>query len=221
MKLMHIAVGAVAIIGSSLSLNVTAHALWLEGDGSNTAAAKLYFGEYAENLRERSPGRLDSIIEPLITVMDAKGEGRQVVARREGNHFAIPGGGTVLVQALRQPVREQSIREPQGEAIPAQRRFLYARLGKSGSLPLDIHHGGDVLRLSFMGKPVAKAEIIVIAPNGWEKHLHTDEKGEAAFSLPEPGLYVIEAVHHLNKPGEFEGKPYTVEVHRMTLSLYK
>src|SRR6476620_2927745 len=122
MKLMHIAVGAVAIIGSSLSLNVTAHALWLEGDGSNTAAAKLYFGEYAANLRERSPGRLDSIIEPLITVMDAKGEGRQVTARREGNHFAIPGGGTVLVQALRQPVREQSIREPQGETVPAQRR---------------------------------------------------------------------------------------------------
>jgi uncharacterized GH25 family protein len=220
MKFLNVAATAVVIVGSSFSLNVAAHALWLEGGGSNTANAggtKLYFGEYAENLREPSPGRLDSIIEPAVTVLDSKGEAKQVTARREGNHFAIPGGGAVLVQALRHPVRE-----PQGEkSFPPQRRFLYARLGKGGSLPLDIHNNGDMLGLSFLGKPVAKAEVIVIAPDGWEKHLRTDEKGEVAFSLPEPGLYVIEVTHEFEKPGEFEGKPYTVEVHRTTLSLYK
>ncbi len=218
MKLTHIAVTAAAIIGSSLSLNVAAHALWLEGD---TAATRLYFGEYAENLRESSPGRLDNIIEPAVTVIDAAGEGKPAEARRENNHFAITGGATVLVQALKQPVREQSVRESGEISNPAQRRFLYARLGKGGSLPLDIQNNGNLLRLSFMGKPVAKAEIVVIAPNGWEKHLRTDEKGETAFSLPEPGLYVIEATHELSKTGEFGGKPYTVEVHRATLSLYK
>ena len=217
MKLTHIAITAAAIIGSSLSFNVAAHALWLESDSANAAATKLYFGEYAENLREPSPGRLDSIIEPAVTVINAAGEGRPAEAHRENNHFAINGGATVLVQALKQPVRE-----PQGEIPnPAQRRFLYARLGKGGSLPLDIHNNGNLLRLSFMGKPVAKVEIIVIAPSGWEKHLRTDEKGETTFSLPEPGVYVIEATHELNKPGEFGGKAYTVEVHRATLSLYK
>lgn len=220
MKLTQLAATAAVIAGSLLNQGAWAHALWLEGAGpgaSSTAGTKLYFGEYAENLREPSPGRLDSIIEPTVTVVDAKGEAKQVAARREGNHFAISGTGTVLVQALKQPIREPQAEKPG----PAQRRFLYARLGKGGSLPLDIHNDGDKLRLSFSGKPVAKAEVIVIAPNGWEKHLKTDDNGETVFSLPEPGLYVIEVTHELNKPGEFEGKPYTMEVHRTTLSLYK
>lgn len=221
MKLMHIAATAAAIAGALLSLNVSAHALWLEGGSASAAPTKLYFGEYAENLREPSPGRLDSIIEPTVTVIDAAGEGRPAEARREINHFAITSGATVLVQALKQPVREQSVRESGEISNPAQRRFLYARLGKGGSLPLDIQNEGSLLRLSFLGKPVAKAEIVVIAPSGWEKHLRTDEKGEARFSLPEQGLYVVEATHELSKPGEFGGKAYTVEVHRTTLSLYK
>ena len=224
MKLSHTDAIPAILVSSLLSLNAAAHALWLESGSSGTpgTTTKLYFGEYAENLREPSPGRLDSIIEPAVSVIDSKGQERPAEARRENNHFTINGGPTVLVQALKQPVREQTVREPQGEILnPAQRRFLYARVGKGGTLPLDIHNDGNLLRLSFLGKPVAKGKIIVIAPNGWEKHLSTDEKGETPFSLPEPGLYVIEATHELSKSGEFGGKPYTVEVHRATLSLYR
>lgn len=220
MKLTHIIpASTAAIVGSLLSFNVAAHALWLERDAG---AIRLYFGEYAENLRETSPGRLDSIVDPKVTVMNAKGAEKPVEVSRENNYFAIPGGGeaengAVLAQALK-----QSIREPQGEIpSPTYRRFLYARLGKGGSLPLDIQDSGNMLRLTYMGKPVPKAEVVVIAPNGWEKHLRTDEKGEAAFTLLEPGVYVVEAKYEMNKPGEFEGKAYTVESHKVTLSLQK
>ncbi|SEP23717.1 DUF4198 domain-containing protein [Nitrosovibrio sp. Nv6] len=219
MKLRHIIhVSSMVIVGALLSFNVAAHALWLEGDN---AATKLYFGEYPENVRETSPGRLDSIIAPRVALIDKNGVEKLVEASRQSNYFSIPlgatVGATVLVQALK-----QSIREPQGEIpSPTYRRFLYARLGKGGSLPLDIQDTGNVLRLTFMGKPVPKAEIVVIAPNGWEKHLRTDEKGEATFTLLEPGLYVVEAKYEMNKPGEFEGKAYAIESHKATLSLYK
>ena len=207
-----------AIIVSLLSFNVAAHALWLERD---SAATKLYFGEYAENLRETSPGRLDSIVDPRVTVIDAKGAEKQVEPVRKDNHFAIPpvDGAeiAVLAQALKQPIRE-----PQGEIpSPTYRRFLYTRLGKGGSLPLDLQDNGNQLRLTYLGKPVPKAEVVIIAPNGWEKHLRTDENGEATFTMLDPGLYVIEAKYEMNKPGEFEGKAYTVESHKVTLSLYK
>ena len=72
-----------------------------------------------------------------------------------------------------------------------------------------------------MGKPLAKAEIILIAPNGWEKPLHTDENGETNFPLLGPGLYVAEAQHKENHPGEFEGKAYSSENHTVTLSFSK
>ena len=88
-------------------------------------------------------------------------------------------------------------------------------------MPLDIENNGNLLRLSFKGKPLARTEIVIIAPSGWEKHLRTDEKGEVSFSLPESGLYVVEAKYELRNPGEFEGKAYVVESHRVTLSLYK
>lgn len=202
----------IAIISGVLSFNASAHALWLEGD---TSAAKLYFGEYNENLREPSPGRLDSIIDPAVTVIDPAGREKSANAIRGSDHFALPSGATVLVQALKQPVSE-----PRGEK-PAQKRFYYARLGKGGSLPLDIQNSGELLHLTFMGKPVAKVEIVIVAPSGWEKHLRTDDNGETSFSLPEAGLYVIEAKYELNKPGEFEGKAYAIENHRGTLSLYK
>lgn len=97
----------VAIMSGLLSLNAAAHSLWLEGD---TTASKLYFGEYDENLRETSPGRLDSIIAPMATVIDATGTEKSVNVSRSTDHFDIPGGTVVLVQALKQPVRE-----PQGE----------------------------------------------------------------------------------------------------------
>lgn len=214
MKFASIVSGAAALLGCVLSLNAGAHALWLE---SGTPANKLYFGEYAENLRETSPGRLDSIVEPEATIIDQAGTAKTISPSRENTHFSLPVGAAVLVQARRQPIRE-----PQGGApAPVQRRFLYARLGDGGSLPLDLKGHGNILRLTFMGEPVSKAEIVVIAPSGWEKHLRTDEKGEAYFSPPEPGLYVVEAKHELNKPGEFEGKAYAIESHKVTLSLYK
>ena len=205
----------IAVISGFLSLNAAAHSLWLESD---TVTSKLYFGEYDENLRETSPGRLDSIIAPIATVIDATGTERSVNASRSDNHFDIPGGTAVLVQALKQPVRE-----PQAESsTPAQKRFYYARLGKGDSLPLDIQQpSANLLRLSFMGTPLAKTEIVLTAPSGWQKHLRTDENGEAGFSLPEPGLYVAEARHTLNNPGVFEGKAYAIEIHIVTLSLYQ
>ena len=209
---------AVAILSGLLSFNVAAHALWLESDQDEKGASKLYFGEYAEDKRETSPGKLDNIVEPLVVLIDAGGAEKLVDASRENNYFAIPSGGaTVLVQALKQPIRE-----PQGEnPAPVQRRFLYARLGNGGSLPLDIHSSGNLLRLSFPGKPVPKAEVIIIAPNGWEKHLHTDEKGEVPLTVLEPGLYVVEAKHELINPGNFEGKAYAIESHKVTFSIYR
>ncbi|CAH1904998.1 hypothetical protein NTGHW29_420048 [Candidatus Nitrotoga sp. HW29] len=43
-------------------------------------------------------------------------------------------------------------------------------------MPLDIQQNANKLRLTFMGKPLAKAEITLIAPNGWEKPLQYRRK---------------------------------------------
>ena len=47
-----------AIAALSFAGSASAHHLWLEADGQG---ARLYFGEFDENLREASPGLLDRL----------------------------------------------------------------------------------------------------------------------------------------------------------------
>ena len=98
MKIASFVSGTAALFSCALSLNAGAHALWLE---SGTPASKLYFGEYAENLRETSPGRLDSIVEPDATIIDQAGTAKAISPSRENTHFSLPAGATVLIQARR------------------------------------------------------------------------------------------------------------------------
>lgn len=206
----------IAVLCALFSTHAIARALWLEGDVLDSVHSKLYFGEYGENQRESSPGELDNIISPSVSVIDANGVEKTVTAELSTNHFTIPSGKTILVQALKQPVYEEL-----GNHSGAVKPYFYARQGNGGSLPLDIQQNGNKLQLSFMGKPLVKADLVIIAPNGWEKRLRTDENGEATFSLPGLGLYVVLANYQHDQSGEFEGKAYARERHTVTLSLYQ
>lgn len=209
---------AMALVGALFSTAAIARVLWLEGDIVGTLPSKLYYGEYGENLRTTSPGELDNIISPSVTVIDEGGAEKTAKAELSTNHFIIPSGKTILVQALKQPVHEEEIDKDISVAV---KPYFYARQGTGGSLPLDIKQNGNRLRLTFMDKPLANAKLVIIAPNGWERHLRTDENGEATFSLPGLGIYVVKAKHRHEQAGEFEGKAYTRESHTTTLSLYQ
>lgn len=68
MKALRIAVAA-AVLAAATTAN--AHHLWIEQAGTDTL---LRFGEFAENARERSPGRLDAIRHrATLTVQQAGG----------------------------------------------------------------------------------------------------------------------------------------------------
>ena len=51
------------ITGLLMLGNVHAHHVWIEQEGNQ---ATLYFGEFADNLREVSPGRLDRFVKPSV-----------------------------------------------------------------------------------------------------------------------------------------------------------
>ena len=60
--------------------SASAHHLWLEADGQG---AKLYFGEFEENLREASPGLLDRFKPlPEAKAVGAAGASRSRSRRR-------------------------------------------------------------------------------------------------------------------------------------------
>ena len=61
---------AAAALALSLAAPASAHHIWIEVDGQG---AKVYFGEFGENLREASPGSLDKL-SPQAKVVSSAGE---------------------------------------------------------------------------------------------------------------------------------------------------
>src|SRR4051794_906400 len=77
-----------ALVAALLSLAVlgpaSAHSIWLEPEGDG---ARIYFGEFDENLREASPGLLDRL-NPQAKVA---GSEKPLKVERAGGSFVLTG----------------------------------------------------------------------------------------------------------------------------------
>jgi hypothetical protein len=85
----------------------SAHHLWLEVDGRG---AKIYFGEFGENLREASPGALDKL-QPQAKAVTASGE-RALSVEKTAGGFAVGGkleaASSIVAEDGRYPVFESN-----------------------------------------------------------------------------------------------------------------
>ena len=61
---------------------------------------------------------------------------------------------------------------------------------------------------SYDGAIAKEAKIKVIAPNGWEKELWTNDKGEISFTPIWSGNYMVEFAYTEKSAGEHNGKKY-------------
>lgn len=206
-----------------------AHYLWIERAGP---AVQVYFGEYEEAVRERSPGRLDEIPGPRLRQVGS-GAGRDG-AGRAGGDLALtrtaggfraaldgaPRAGLVLIEAG-VPVKDWS-----AGGIGVVKPMYYARHASGATaaepvLPLDVVPAGraGAFRVTFQGAPLAKAKVTVVAPNGWSQEAGTDADGRFALALPWRGQYLVQAVHREPAPGEHAGARYEAVRHRMVLTI--
>jgi uncharacterized GH25 family protein len=188
---------AVALLGAAGAAQ--AHFVWLER--SAEGPAKAYFGEWADDVREKRDGLLGKImVAPVVTGADGKalkasGEGADFV------EFAAAGKGDVrLVQAY------------QFKDTLVQYGAKAGRADTKGKLDLELvpaAAGANAFVLQFKGKPLAKTEVTVFGPPKWQKRFYSDENGRIEITTPWPGQYVLEAAHVEDKPGEAGGKAYT------------
>ena len=96
-RMPHLSMRVAALVLALLTTaSAHAHQLWLEHNAQGT---RLYFGEFGDNLREVSPGRLDKFVGLTAMHLSAKGERARVDQNREGlcrarshRQGRIPGG---------------------------------------------------------------------------------------------------------------------------------
>ncbi len=167
--------------------------------------AKLYYGEFEENLREASPGLLDR----LTPLPEAKAGATALKVEKTAGAFALSGkaapGDSIVAEQVRITERKQ------GEKVTRTLGRLAARTipdwsERAATLALDVLPAGKpgAIRVVYDGKPVAKAKLEVIAESGWKREYQADEQGAVQVALPWRGAYVIE-VQHLDATAGAQG----------------
>jgi hypothetical protein len=204
-------IAAAAALWLSTAAVASAHHLWLEVDGQG---ARIYFGEFGENLREASPGALDKL-QPQAKVVSAAGE-RPLTIAKGANGFAASGkidaADSIVAEDGRYPVFVRTRDGTTTRSIywPAA-RFVPDRSARTPVLALDVvPAGGDKYRVVFKDKPLGKAKVSVITPSGWGRDVYTGEDGDFTVALPWRGAYVFEVQHADKTPGKRGEEAYDV-----------
>lgn len=206
-SIVRIAVAAAFVL--STAGIAAAHHVWIEVDGQG---AKIYFGEFGENLREASPGTLDKL-QPTARAVSASGE-RPLALDKTATSFAVKGkleaADSVVAEDARYPSFERNRDgvKSRGIYVPAA-RFVPDRTPRAPLLTLDVVPvAGDKFQVVFKGQPLAKAKVEVITPSGWGREVHAGDDGTFAIDLPWRGPYVFEVQHADRTPGKRGDEAY-------------
>ena len=192
------------VLSLAFSLSAAAHQVWIERDASG---AKLYFGEFGDNLHEVSPGYLDKLVQPTATLLTATGE-KPVPVTKQRDGYAVAGrpakGESLIVLDAAYPILESKEGEkPIRTAWTPAARIVGSLTAQTPKLVLDIVPTGTAgeFQVFFRGAPLADAELTLTAASGWSRQGNSDAAGKVRFSLPWKGTYGLLVRHKDNAPG--------------------
>lgn len=202
---------AALLLGATMSMSAYGHQLWLEPAGK---AVDLHFGEFDENLKEVSPGRLDRIPQPMAL----QGAKRLEASKTANAYRFMPADSAeaLTVEVTDYPVREkkEGERTLRSKWVPAA-RYIPGFAAVAPRNTLDIVPLGETgkFRVYFREQPLAKKAVTLVAPNGWTRTATSDDKGELELKPLWKGTYVIELKHEsreaLPSDGSYDSVSYT------------
>ena len=104
----YIAFLATAALAALISGSAAAHHIWIEQDDKE---ARLFFGEFNDNLREASPGLLDRFVH--LTASHISGTNTTVLrVEKSASAYVLSGraaapGDSIVAQEVRYPIMER------------------------------------------------------------------------------------------------------------------
>jgi uncharacterized GH25 family protein len=220
-----IALKSLLLAAAALAGAAQAHGLWIEQTGDTKT---LFFGEPDNALKEKFPGRLESIKAPQATLIGADGGKTAAKVARGANGFDL--GASPATQTLLATEATMEVMDWSKSGLGIVKPMFYARFAPAPlvlarpEMTLDIVPiapiGGhaNAFLVAYKGQPVAKAKVTVIAPNTWTQEHRSDDQGRFVINTPWRGQYVLEITHTDETPGEFDAKRYPSSRHRATLT---
>lgn len=191
-----------------VSLPASAHQIWIEQVNGN---ARLYFGEFGDNLRETSPGTLDKL--PAVEAQVVTLEGNTwLTPKKTADSYdlgaRITRGQVLLAQDSKYPSWEKKDGDKTIRTIwvPAA-RFVPDMGPQEPNLALDVFptRSSGQFKVTYLNKPLAGAKVEVVAASGWKREFKSDAEGFFTVELPWKGPWAVEVQHTDKNPGERPG----------------
>lgn len=204
-----------------------AHALWIETKATGTKGKaqeiSVYFGEFSDNDITKADKWFSDLKDFSLVVISPSKKETKLSAKALDNKyqaFFTPDEEGVYTIVMHHKVKDvygtmvldynSSANVTVGNA--AKGNEAVANTNVIGLFSKDVLTAKQNTKINvnalYEGKIAKEQKMKVIAPNGWEKELWSNENGEVSFTPIWPGNYMVEFAYTEKASGEHNGKKY-------------
>ncbi|MBO9585675.1 MAG: hypothetical protein J7574_16035 [Flavobacterium sp.] len=204
-----------------------AHALWIETKATGTKGKaqeiSVYFGEFSDNDITKADKWFSDLKDfSLVVISPSKKETKLTAKALENKYQAFftpdeDGVYTIVMHHTVGDIYGTMKLDYNSSATVVVGNKLAGNIAGANpnkisvfSENADIAKKNTIINVSalYEGAIAKSQKIKVIAPNGWEKELWTNDKGEISFNPIWSGKYMVEFAYTEKSAGEHNGKKY-------------
>ncbi len=204
-----------------------AHALWIETKAAGTKGKaqeiSVYFGEFADNDITKADKWFSDLKDfSLVLVSPSKKETKLTSKALENRYQAFftpdeEGVYTILMHHKVKDVYGTMVLDYNSSATVVVGNKAAGNYATANNNVIGLFsENADIAKKNvkinvfalYEGASAKKQKVKVIAPNGWEKELWTNDKGEISFTPIWSGNYMVEFAYTEKASGEHNGKKY-------------
>lgn len=204
-----------------------AHALWIETKATGTKGKaqeiSVYFGEFSDNDITKADKWFSDLKDFTLVVISPSKKETKLTAKALDNKyqaFFTPDEDGVYTIVMHHKVKDvygtmvldynSSATVTVGNAIKGNEATANTNI--ISVFAKDVTAAKQKAKINinalYEGKEAKEQKMKVIAPNGWEKELWSNDKGEISFTPIWPGNYMVEFAYTEKASGEHNGKKY-------------
>jgi len=206
---------------------IFAHALWIETKATGTKGKaqeiSVFFGEFSDNDITPSAKWFSDLKDfSLVVISPSKKETKLTATALENKYqaFFTPDEDGVYTVVMHHTVKDvygtmkldynSSATVLVGNAAKGNEAAANSNIISVFSKDVATAKQKTKINVNalYEGKEAKEQKIKVIAPNGWEKELWSNDKGEISFSPIWSGNYMVEFAYTEKAAGEHNGKKY-------------
>jgi len=204
-----------------------AHALWIETKATGTKGKaqeiSVYFGEFSDNDITKADKWFSDLKDFTLVVISPSKKETKLTAKALDNKyqaFFTPDEDGVYTIVMHHKVKDvygtmvldynSSATVTVGNTIKGNEATANTNIISVFAKDVTAAKQKTKININalYEGKEAKEQKMKVIAPNGWEKELWSNDKGEISFTPIWPGNYMVEFAYTEKASGEHNGKKY-------------